>query len=235
MLADKRVLAVVPARGGSKRLPRKNVLSFHGRPLVAWSVRAALDCALIDKVLVSTDDPEVRDVALAEGAECPFLRPAALSSDTATTADVILHALDYYEQHGEVFDIVMVLQPTSPLRTAAHVEQALALFVEREAHGVVSVCECEHHPYWANTLGPDRSMADFIKPENRLRSQDMPPCYRLNGAIYAYSTVRFRESRTFFYDKNVYACEMPVAASVDIDTKTDFLIAETIAREEGAQ
>lgn len=155
MIDGKKVIALIPARGGSKRLPRKNVLPLNGKPLIAWSIDAANNCPYIDKVLVSTDDQEIADVALQFGAEVPELRPEHLASDTAKTESVLIYTL---EKFGKGDEILVLLQPTSPLRTTQHINEALELFIEKQALSVVSVTPCEHSPLWSNTLPEDGSM-----------------------------------------------------------------------------
>lgn len=161
MIDGKKVIALIPARGGgSKRLPRKNVLPLNGKPLIAWSIDAANNCPYIDKVLVSTDDQEIADIALQfGGAEVPELRPEHLASDTAKTESVLIYTL---EKFGKGDEILVLLQPTSPLRTTQHINEALELFIEKQALSVVSVTPCEHSPLWSNTLPEDGSMGgDF--------------------------------------------------------------------------
>ena len=147
MIKGKTVLAVIPARGGSKRLPRKNCLLLQGKPLIVYSIEAAKESVYIDEVVVSTDDEEIASLARQAGASVPFLRPAELSTDEASSVDVVAHALNYYQvNEKKLFDYVVLLQPTSPLRTAAHINQALELLKEKKADAIVSVCEAEHSP-----------------------------------------------------------------------------------------
>ena len=132
-IGKKRVLALIPARGGSKGLPRKNVRNICGKPLIAWSVEAAKKCRYTDAVVVSTDDREIADAAQSAGAAVPFMRPAELATDAASSMDVILHAISYFEKKGESFDVLVLLQPTSPLRDSGHVEEALDMFIKKNA------------------------------------------------------------------------------------------------------
>lgn len=228
MMDGKRILALIPARGGSKRLPRKSVLPLQGKPLIAWTIEAALRCSAIDEVCVSTDDPEIRDVSLSHGAKVPFLRPTALASDTASSADVALHALDFYQQEtGVSYDILILLQPTAPLRTTGDIEAALTLYFDRDARNVVSVCETDHSPLWCNTLPPDGSLGGFLRADlKRTRSQDLPTYYRVNGSIYIVDVAEFRTHKEFFLDDDSYAYIMPRERSIDIDDRLDLLFAE---------
>ena len=230
MSSPSRILALIPARGGSKRLPRKNVLPLAGKPLIAWSIEAARGAKAIDRVVVSTDDAGIADAAREHGAEV-LDRPAALATDHAGTLDVILHALRTLD---ETFEHVVVLQPTSPLRSAADIDNAIHLQLKRRADAVVSVCETDHPPEWCNTLPDDRSMAGFFRPGVRgTRSQDLPTSYRLNGAVYVYRVERLLAQENLEMDDNGYAYVMPRERSVDIDTAIDFDIAELFMRRHG--
>lgn len=218
MIKDKTFLAIIPARGGSKRLPRKNVLPLSGKPLINWTIEAALNSKYIDKVLVSSDDDEILATAEEAGAEI-IKRPAELAQDTSTSFDAIKHAID----HTEYYDYIVLLQPTSPLRTSQHVDEAIELLEGKKADAVISVTDLEHSPQWANTLPTDGSMVDFLKDEvlNR-RSQDLETYYRLNGAIYICKTKKLLETGSFFIKENVYAYKMPNGSSVDVDKEIDF-------------
>lgn len=230
MINGKSVLAVIPARGGSKRLPRKNCLLLHGKPLVVYSIEAALKSLYIDEVLVSTDDEEIANVARLAGASVPFQRPAEISTDESASVDVVCHVINYYQENeGKVFDYVVLLQPTSPLRTAAHIDKAFALLAEKKADAIISVCETEHSPLWANQLPPDGSMVQFFSQDLLgKRSQDLPVYYRLNGAIYICDTLRFLREKTFFIADRIFAYQMEQLDSVDIDTELDFIVCEAV-------
>ncbi len=227
MINKKRILALIPARGDSKRLPRKNALSLAGKPLVAWSIDAALKSKYIDDIIVSTDDNEIAQISKEYGANVPFIRPEELSTDTADTQSVIKHCLEYLQNNSKKYDLVIVLQPTSPLRTASHIDKAIRLFETKNATSVISVCQCDHSPLWANTLDENQSLRDFIKPEIRgLRSQDLPQYYRLNGALYIYDIADIIELGNAPYGQGSYAYVMDREFSIDIDTEIDFRFAE---------
>ncbi|KOY43221.1 CMP-N-acetlyneuraminic acid synthetase [Vibrio parahaemolyticus] len=225
MLGSKKVIAVIPARGGSKRLPGKNIRQLGDKPLIAWSIEAAKTSKYIDRVIISTDCEDIANIAQLYGGDVPFLRPQELSGDTASSNGVILHALEHID---ESFDYVVLLQPTSPLRKAEDIDILLESFDEK-TEGVVSVCPCEHSPLWANTLPDDMTMGNFF-PESVIgkRSQDLPDYYRLNGSIYAFKVDSFVENNGIFYSDKVKAYNMPVERSVDIDTIVDFHIAEVL-------
>ncbi len=228
MLENYRIVALIPARGGSKGLPRKNVLTLRGKPLISWTIEHARESRSVDAVIVSTDDAEIAATAVQAGAEVPFTRPAEIATDGATTMDVVIHALDFLAKEERFFDIAVVLQPTSPLRTADDIDRAAQFYMARDAHAIVSVCEAEHHPFWMNALPPDGCMKDFIRPEALHRNrQALPTYYRLNGAVYLAGVAHLRRDRSFF-GPSTYAYVMPRERSVDIDTMLDFRVAELL-------
>lgn len=233
MINGKKILAVIPARSGSKRLPGKNTKILAGKPLIQWTIEAALDCELIDKVVVSTDDLHIANLSQEQGATVPFIRPDHLAQDSSSSIDVLIHTLDYYSEKGVLFDFVMLLQPTSPLRDAEHIHAAIKLLTEKGADAVISVCETEHSPLWTNTLDETGSMATFLREEvKNKRSQDLPDYFRLNGAIYLVNTDRLQTEKTMFIANNIYAYKMDRKSSVDIDENIDFLLAKLILNNE---
>lgn len=212
------VLALITARGGSKGLPRKNVLSAGGKPLIAWSIEASLQSKVISHVVLSSDDDEIIDTAKAWGCSAPFRRPAELANDTATSIDVVLHALDQLPE----YQYIVLLQPTSPLRTAADIDEAFALMLSLGAPSCVSVCEAEESPYWMFRLNRDKKLERLLREENvATRRQDLPPVYVLNGAIYIAQVEWLRESKSFLGEGCV-AYVMPKERSLDIDNLEDF-------------
>lgn len=222
----KKITAIIPARGGSKGLPNKNLRNMVGKPLIAWSIEQAKLCNLIDTIIVSTENDEIAFVARQYGAEIPFKRPASLADDTVNVMDVLIHALAELSSKLTLTDLVVLLQPTSPLRVADDISNAIHIFSEREAHAVVSVCEVDHSPIWANTLPADLCMKNFIRPEalNRNR-QDFEVYYRINGAIYL-AEIGFLLDNKNFYDEKTFAYVMPRERSVDVDSLVDFEYAE---------
>ncbi len=222
------ILALIPARGGSKRLPGKNTKPLNNRPLIYWTIEAAIKSKYVDKIFVSTDSQQIAETAQKYGAEVPFFRPPELASDTATSFDVIKHAIENIKNNS--FKYILLLQPTSPLRTAEDIDNTIELFIEKKAKSVVSVCEMEHSPLWSNTLPDDFSMKNFLRPEiQNKRSQDLPVYYRLNGSTYFAQIDYFLENKGFF-GEYTYAYVMKQENSIDIDTMTDFLIAETLLK-----
>jgi CMP-N,N'-diacetyllegionaminic acid synthase len=227
MYKNKTFLAIIPARGGSKRLPRKNVLDLNGKPLIAYSIEAGLKSKYIDKVIVTSDDDEILTISERYGADT-IKRPDELASDTATTFDAIKHAMENCER----YDYIILLQPTSPLRNEKHIDEAIELLESKNADAVVSVCEMDHSPLWSNTLNDSLSMSDFLKDEvvNK-RSQDLEKYYRLNGAIYICNIKKFLKEESFFLKDNVFAYKMDRKKSIDIDEKIDFEITKIMLRE----
>ena len=223
MSNKEKFLAIIPARGGSKRLPRKNILELCGKPLIAWSIEAGQKSKYIDKVVVSSDDSEILDIAKKFEADV-LRRPNNLATDTSTTFDVIKHILDNIEG----FDYIVLLQPTSPLRDENHIDMAIKLLQDKNADAVISVSETDHNPLWSNTLDDSLSMKNFLKDEvlNK-RSQDLKKYYRLNGGIYICETNKLLAQKSFFLKENIYAYKMDKQSSIDVDDEADFKIAET--------
>lgn len=218
----KSFLAIIPARGGSKRLPRKNILPLNGKPLIAWSIEAAKKSNAIDRIIVSSDDDKILDIAEKFGADA-IKRPANLANDTASTVDVLLYTIENLEKE---YDFIVLLQPTSPLRTERHIEQAIELLLQKKADAVVSVTEVDHSPLWANTLPEDGNMGNFLRTEILgKRSQDLEKYYRINGAIYIIKIDALLKEKSLFLKKNIYAYKMDRSTSIDIDEKIDFEIA----------
>ena len=226
MNKNKTFLAIIPARGGSKRLPRKNVLDLCGKPLIAWSIEAGLKSKYIDKLIVTSDDEDILSISKKYGASI-IKRPEELSSDTATTFDALKHTIDNLEK----YDYIVLLQPTSPLRNEKHLDEAIELLEEKNADAIVSVCEMDHSPLWSNTLPKDGSMKSFLKEEvlNK-RSQDLEKYFRLNGAIYICKMDKFLNNKGFFLKENIYAYLMNKEDSPDIDDEFDFLMTEYIMK-----
>lgn len=230
-----RLLALIPARGGSKRVPGKNIKNLGGLPLIAWTLRAAHDSGVCGAVVVSTDDEAIAAVAREHGADVPGLRPAELASDTAGSVDVALHALDRYEAaHGPV-DGLLLLQPTSPFRTADTIRRGAALFAK--THGrrsVVSVSPAPSHPAWCFRTTPD-GMEPFLGWEAiNHRSQDLEPAWALNGALYLISPARLREVRRFLTPDTLPLVMDDPREAIDIDTPEDWARAEARLASEAA-
>ena len=211
------MLAVIPARGGSKGVPGKNIREVCGKPLIAWSIEAAKGSQLVDRVIVSTDAADITQVALAWGCEVPFVRETSLAQDETPTIEVVLDAID----RCPGFDWVLLLQPTSPLRTAGDIDNAIKRCNQLEASSCVSVCQATESPYWMFKLGTGDLLHPLMPDAQMSRRQDLPPIYTLNGAIYLARTEWLKQHRKFISQGTV-AYEMSVERSIDLDTEADF-------------
>lgn len=214
-------IAIIPARGGSKRLPNKNIRLLGGKPLIFWTIDAAIKSNIFDVVFVSTDNQTISDISLRAGACVPFLRPEHLATDEATTNDVITHMVQWVEvTYGNVSEITL-LQPTSPLRNENHIIEAHQLFKDKNAEVVVSVCELDHPIAYCNKLPADDSLDGFITESNNKRGQELEKYYRINGAIYIFDR-KFVGNLSKIYGEKSYAYKMEKNCSVDIDDEYDF-------------
>lgn len=232
MEINQRVMALVPARGGSKRVPRKNVLPLAGLPLIGWTLLAAKASCRCTYVVVSTDDPEIAGISSRYGAILPGLRPDWLSSDTAGSVDVALFELDRFEQKYGKVDALVLLQPTSPFRSADSISKAIDIFF---THGgvypVVSVAPAAAHPAWTFRItkhGMDPVLGwDTLE----MRSQELEPMWALNGAVYVISPARLRADRRFLTQDVLPLCMVNPVESVDIDTWEDWRLAEELIQQ----
>lgn len=222
-------LGVITARSGSKGIKDKNIRLLNGKPLMAYTIESAIQSQYIDEVMVSTDSEVYADIAKQYGAKIPFLRSQVNSTDLAKSVDVLLEVMDNYKRMGNCYDTVVLLQPTSPLRTSENIDGALRLFYEKNADSVVSVCECEYSPLLCNVLREDLSLFEFIKGADNLSRQDMERYYRVNGGVYVSKENVLRELRSF-YGRNSYAYIMKKEESIDIDTETDFEYVEFLMK-----
>lgn len=231
MINGRKVLGLVTARGGSKGLPGKNLLKVGGMSLTARAVRSGTESRYVDRVVISTDSAEIAQEAENFGCGVPFMRPCELATDGAKSIDVIRHALETLKEQGESYDVFVLLQPTSPFRTAFHVDACLELMDVKGADSVVSVAKAEHHPLNMNTLPDDMCMKNFIRTEAENRNrQDLPDYYRLNGAVYAVSCGYMLESGRLFSERS-YAYLMSAEDSVDVDSKLDLKLAQLLVQE----
>ena len=219
-------VAIIPARGGSKRLPGKNMMLIAGKPLIGWTIEAAIASGVFARVVVSTDSWEIAVLAAQFGAEVPFMRPDELTQDDTPTVDVMIHAVKQLSKDDSIWTHIACLQPTSPLRTAQNIREAVKQLEEKQADAIISVCRSEHSPLWSNTLPESLSLDGFI-PQNiqKTPSQQLPAYYRLNGALYFCSIPRMLEERTLFLNSGAYAYVMSRKDSIDIDDQVDFDLA----------
>lgn len=225
-------IAIIPARSGSKGLPDKNIKKLNGKPLIAYSIEAAVRSGCFEEVMVSTDSENYAEIAKIYGAKVPFLRSDETSSDTASSNDMISEVLEGYRTLGKEFDTFCLLQPTSPLRTSDDIKLAYELFTNKASFAVVSVCEAEHSPLWCGPLPENNEFIGFVNHESIKRRQDAGKFYRLNGAIYIVDVGKFSEDH-FYYKAGSFAYIMPQERSVDIDTDIDFRIAELLMNGRG--
>ncbi len=231
-----RVLAVITARGGSKGIPGKNIADLAGKPLIAWTIEAALRSKAVSRVIVSTDDAEIAAVSRQWGAEVPFLRPALLASDTSPHLPVLLHALAWIDEHdSQRYDDILLLQPTSPLRATDDIERAVQIARDHHADSVVSVCPAHPHPFLARRITDDGRLEEFApRTEGYMARQGLPPAYMLNGAIYLVRREVLIDRQSFYTDRT-FAYVMPQERSLDIDTPWDLYLANLILRARDGQ
>jgi N-acylneuraminate cytidylyltransferase len=217
VIAGKRVLAIIPARGGSKGVPRKNIREVAGKPLIAWTIQESRKSCFIDRVVLSSEDPEIIEVAKAWGCEAPFFRPLDLARDDTPGIEPFLHAI----QNLPGYEFGVLLQPTSPLRKAEDIDGCIRYCAESGASACVSVSKPDKSPYWMYTVDGSGRMKPVIPSSSPIdRRQDLPEVYALNGAVYVAKCEWVLKSRTFMVPETV-AYPMPHERSVDIDSETD--------------
>jgi CMP-N-acetylneuraminic acid synthetase len=226
MNREPKILALVPARGGSKRVPGKNTRLLGGKPLLLWTLESARGIRGICDILVSTDSLEISDLAKSSGALVPWFRPAELATDTSSTVEVAIHALDWYEKEFGAIDGLLILQPTSPFRKREWIEQAIALFMADSKLSVISVSPTHAHPLWTMRMKGDHCVPYFSENGLQLRSQDLPTAYVPNGAIYLCAPASLRNEKKAILDRNIPLIINSSLDSMDIDTEEDFFWAE---------
>ncbi len=217
-----KILAIIPCRSGSKGLKDKNIKELCGKPLCAYTIEAAIEANCFEEVHFSTDSAEYAKIAEKYGAKVPFLRDSILATDTSSSWDVVKKVTQRYAEKGKVFDAVMILQATSPLRSSEDILNAIKLFKEKSANAIVSVAETEHSPYWSAELPEDGNMAVFHeRVKNVYRRQEGAVSFSLNGALYLVKVPYLFECENIFQER-CYAYVMPQERSFDIDTQFDF-------------
>lgn len=226
MYAGKHILAIIPARGGSKRLPRKNVLSLGGHPLIAWSIRAAKQCPLIDEVVVSTDDAEIAHIAAQYGAKVHH-RPEALSQDDTPSLPVFVDCLGQFPNA----DLVLALQPTSPFRRQEDLSQAIKQMISEHADALMAVSKMKLGPEWALRLVDGALEMPSEEALSRVRTQDQQPRFQPNGNLYAYTRETLMKAERYAFGKKTLPLIIPSPYDIDIDDAVDFKLAEVIAHE----
>ena len=225
-----KILVVIPARGGSKGIPRKNIKPFAGKPLIYYTIDTARVIVPDEDICVSTDDDEIIQVVEDYGLKVPFKRPDELATDTAGSYEVLLHALDFYEKQGKHYDVLLLLQNTSPFRTVNHVKEALALYTP-DVDMVVSVKECAANPYYCVFEENQDGYLHVCKGDGTIyRRQDAPKVYEYNGAVYVINTESLRKQHLHQFAKRIKYV-MDEKSSFDLDTMNDWMIAELMAKE----
>lgn len=225
-----KILAIIPARSGSKGIKDKNIRELNGKPLIAYTIEVARESNLFEDIVVSTDSEKYAEISKEYGAIVPFLREENLSTDTASSLDVILDVLEKMERLGKKYETIILLQPTSPLRTVEDLKEAYNLYLNKKANAVISVCEMEHSPLWSNTLSLDNKMDGFLKNIGNTNRQQLEKYYRINGAIYIANIEYFKKYKNFYYE-NSYAYIMSRENSIDIDEEIDLKITEYLFNE----
>lgn len=221
-----KILAIIPARGGSKGVPRKNIRDLAGKPLIAWTIEEAKKSRYIDRLILSSEDDEIIEVAKQYGCEVPFKRPLELAQDDTPGIEPVLHAIEQCPG----YDYVVLLQPTSPLRTAEDIDGCIEKLLNSDADFCVSVTEPEKSPYWMYTLEGERMVPLLPQEELVVRRQDLPKVYALNGAVYVGKSSEVKKSKAFLTE-NTVAFEMVAEHSFDIDTELDFKICEVLIKD----
>ncbi len=228
MITNKKVLALIPARGGSKGIKNKNIINLAGKPLIAYSIKESLKSLYIDSVVVSTNSNKIKKVAEKFGARVPFMRPNKLSGDKSKTIDAVIHAINFLKGIGENYDVLILLQPTQPLRSCEDIDRSLEFFVKNKCKSTVSVCEVESHPILIRVMEKNNQLKRVLKKRSDVRRQDMGKFFSINGAIYI-NNVKDININTSFND-NELGFIMPRIRSIDIDEKIDLSIAEVFLK-----
>lgn len=230
MIENKRVLALIPARGGSKGIKDKNIVDLCGKPLIAYSINAALESKYIDDVVVTTDSIKIAEVSKKYGADVPFLRPEYLASDRARTIDAVLHAVRWLKENKREYDILVLLQPTQPLRTTEDIDRALKKYLQGGMQSLVSVKKVEEHPVLMRTIDESGKLRNILSASSTIRRQDMPVYYIVDGSIYINAVGQLNENTSF--NDNTLPYVMDATRSVDIDELEDLKRAEEILSKE---
>ena len=229
MIKNKKILAIIPARGGSKGLPRKNIRELAGKPLIVWTIKEAKKSKYIDRLILSSEDEEIIRIAKKQGCGTAFIRPTELAQDITPGIDPVIHAL---QAIPEKYDYVVLLQVTSPLRTVNDIDHCIEYFIQGSAPSCVSVAESKESPYWMYSLTSDNKIKPLFAKNKKIiaRRQDLPKVYILNGAIYCAEVNWLLKNKTFFNKKTV-AYIMPEERSVDIDNEIDLKLADLLIKD----
>ncbi|MEV9526251.1 acylneuraminate cytidylyltransferase family protein [Aliarcobacter butzleri] len=235
MYKDKTFLAIIPARGGSKGLPGKNIKELCGKPLIAWSIEAGLKSKYLDEVMVTTDYQDIANIAKEYGANVPFLRPDVLSSDMATSFDVIKHTIEFYKnEFDKEFDYIVLLEPTSPLRESSDIDIAIKQLIDSNADSIVGICKTEdQNPAFLVLKNEKNYISGYENQDMKvLRRQEIKDVYFFEGTIYISKTEVLLNKKTFYHD-NTIGYVVPKYKSLEIDDIDDFIMVESIMKYKG--
>lgn len=224
MINNKRVLALIPARGGSKGIKDKNIINLGGKPLIAYTIEAAIRSEYIDAVVVSTDSKTIADIAKQYGADIPFIRPDRLARDESKTIEAVLHAIEELKKLKREYDILILLQPTQPLRNSHDIDKAIIKFFEHKEESLVSISPVNDNPVLIRVINDMDRISPLLPVESTIRRQDMPKYYKVNGCIYINKISELDEDTSFNDNKNYYLMEQ--SHSVDIDEESDIAVAK---------
>lgn len=230
MYKNKKFLAIIPARAGSKGIPNKNIIAICGKPLIVYTIEAGKKSKYIDEIVVSTDSEIIKAIAEKYGAKVPFLRPNELSNDRAKSIDVVIHAMEYYKSDNITFDYIILLQPTSPLRTFKNVDEAIEKLIEGNGTSLVSVCKTEQNPIFMRSIQNGKLKEVMRFEGTSFRRQDLPDFYIFNGALYINSYDMLIHQKKFV-DADTMPYIMDKESSADIDTLLDVRLVEVIMKE----
>ncbi|GAA0437018.1 MAG: cytidylyltransferase domain-containing protein [Bacillota bacterium] len=219
MYKGKQILAIIPARGGSKGIPRKNIIPIHNKPLIQYTIDEALLSNYLDEIIVSTDDKEIAQISINLGANVPYLRPEKLAQDHSRTIDTVMHVVEKQKERGYNYDYVVVLQPTQPLRKHWHIDEAIESVINNNHESLVSVTKVKEHPILMRTINKNNKLENIINKTSTLRRQDFPEVYKVNGAIYINNTATLHSNTSL--NDNKYSYIMEEKFDLDIDDLKD--------------
>lgn len=227
MYNGKRILGLIPARGGSKGIPHKNIIDLCGKPLISYTIEEGKKSKYIDYLLVSTDDDEIARISKEYGASVPFLRPSCLATDTSKTIEVVLHGIKELKKAGKTYSTLVLLQPTQPLRTSEDIDKAIECFFNSNEEPLVSICEVDEHPILVRTITGGK-LINLLNISSTCRRQDLPKYYRVNGCIYINNIAQINENTSF--NDNTIPYIMDRNRSIDIDEMDDLIMARHLLR-----
>lgn len=224
MIDGKKILALIPAREGSKGIKGKNIVELVGKPLIAYTIEACKNSKYIDSIVLTTDSEKIADVAIKYGCRVPFMRPAQLAEDNSKTIDAVIHSINTLREKGENYEILILLQPTHPLRDANDIDNAIKQFINEGIRSLASINEVKDHPILVRSIDNQYRLNSLLKQSSTIRRQEMPKYYKVNGAIYINYISDINENTSFNDNENGFI--MDKIKSIDIDEHLDLFIAE---------